>query len=322
MSIAMTTRMTSGPGSTRGTAAARPPDCVARTSTSSTPRSGSSELVDPIDGARTTQSRPLEVHDHAPTSPAAGTRRVAWGHWNLDRGQQGGRRLRGGHRPLPRPEDRREFGNFSRHDSLLQGGHARRANRPQLPAPRPPMSDFHPEEESQVWALEGYETAHRGTRYLIEFADTESYVCVFFAAFDRAIQPGTHPTRTPRPHPARLVHPRSLSRCRRSLGKRKHPAPSRTANSRRWCRTRVSAATLASSPPSRTGLALALLVTCRRIGRPVRGRAGHAAGSSAADCETRPVRGTPWTRYGHDLVTCARSIAWTPALTQVLEYWY
>ncbi len=46
------------------------------------------------------------------------------------------------------------------------------------------MSYFHPEEESQVWALEGYETAHRGTRYLIEFADTESYVCVFFAAFD------------------------------------------------------------------------------------------------------------------------------------------
>lgn len=46
------------------------------------------------------------------------------------------------------------------------------------------MRYFHPEEESQVWALERYEREHPGARYLIEFADSESYVCLFDTAYD------------------------------------------------------------------------------------------------------------------------------------------
>ena len=46
------------------------------------------------------------------------------------------------------------------------------------------MSYFHPEEEFQVWVLYGYERSHPGTRYRIEFADSESYVCHFGAAYD------------------------------------------------------------------------------------------------------------------------------------------
>jgi len=69
-----------------------------------------------------------------------------------------------------------------------------------------------------------------------------------------------------------------------------------------------------SSPesPSRTRLASVPPGSDRLAPRRPRHRL-----SSAAGCETCPVNGTPWTRYGHDLVTCARSIAWTPALTQM-----
>lgn len=43
---------------------------------------------------------------------------------------------------------------------------------------------FHPEEELQVWPLENYAHEHPGTRLLVEFADGESYVCVFDTAYD------------------------------------------------------------------------------------------------------------------------------------------
>ena len=46
------------------------------------------------------------------------------------------------------------------------------------------MSYFHPEEEFQVWTLYGYERSHPGSHYLIEFADSEFYVCHFDAAYD------------------------------------------------------------------------------------------------------------------------------------------
>lgn len=46
------------------------------------------------------------------------------------------------------------------------------------------MAFFHPEEEFQVWALYGYEQQRPGTRYLIEFFDTEGYVCTFDAAYE------------------------------------------------------------------------------------------------------------------------------------------
>ena len=46
------------------------------------------------------------------------------------------------------------------------------------------MSYFHSEEEFQVWAVEAYEESHPGTRYLVEFADAESYVCRFDTAYD------------------------------------------------------------------------------------------------------------------------------------------
>lgn len=39
---------------------------------------------------------------------------------------------------------------------------------------------FHPQEEFEVWA----EQERPGTRYLIEFADGESYVCLFDTAYD------------------------------------------------------------------------------------------------------------------------------------------
>lgn len=43
---------------------------------------------------------------------------------------------------------------------------------------------FHPQEEFEVWAIESYEQERPGTRYLIEFADGESYVCLFDTAYD------------------------------------------------------------------------------------------------------------------------------------------
>lgn len=46
------------------------------------------------------------------------------------------------------------------------------------------MSYYHAEEEFQVWELEGYEDRHPGTRYLIEFADGESYVCRYDTGYD------------------------------------------------------------------------------------------------------------------------------------------
>lgn len=46
------------------------------------------------------------------------------------------------------------------------------------------MRYVHPEEEFQVWAVEGYEESHPGTRYLVEFADAESYICRFDTAYD------------------------------------------------------------------------------------------------------------------------------------------
>lgn len=41
------------------------------------------------------------------------------------------------------------------------------------------MSWFHPEEEFQVGAVLRYKNQHRNTRYLVEFPDGESYVCLF-----------------------------------------------------------------------------------------------------------------------------------------------
>jgi len=46
------------------------------------------------------------------------------------------------------------------------------------------MGYFHPVEEFQVWALFGYEQHRPGTRYLVEFPDSESYVCLFDAAYE------------------------------------------------------------------------------------------------------------------------------------------
>lgn len=46
------------------------------------------------------------------------------------------------------------------------------------------MSYFHPEEEHQVWVLERYDSTHPGTRYLIEFADGEAYICRLDTAYD------------------------------------------------------------------------------------------------------------------------------------------
>lgn len=46
------------------------------------------------------------------------------------------------------------------------------------------MSYFHDEERSQVWALERYARHRPAARFLIAFADAESYVCTFDTAYD------------------------------------------------------------------------------------------------------------------------------------------
>ncbi len=46
------------------------------------------------------------------------------------------------------------------------------------------MSYFHPEEDFHVWVFYGQESSHPGTRYLIEFADSECYVCHVGTAYD------------------------------------------------------------------------------------------------------------------------------------------
>ncbi len=46
------------------------------------------------------------------------------------------------------------------------------------------MSWFHQEEATQVGVLMGYEHEHSGTRYLVEFADGTTYVCVFDASYE------------------------------------------------------------------------------------------------------------------------------------------
>ncbi|MFM8894401.1 MAG: hypothetical protein ACKOE2_03245 [Actinomycetales bacterium] len=35
-----------------------------------------------------------------------------------------------------------------------------------------------------MWALEAYDAGHPATRYLVEFADGEAYICRFDTAFD------------------------------------------------------------------------------------------------------------------------------------------
>lgn len=46
------------------------------------------------------------------------------------------------------------------------------------------MNWFHPVEEGQVGAILGYHDEHPDARYLVEFADGESYVCKYFTSFD------------------------------------------------------------------------------------------------------------------------------------------
>lgn len=46
------------------------------------------------------------------------------------------------------------------------------------------MSWFHPEESVQVGVLMEYEEAHPGTRYLVEFADSATYVGVYDASYE------------------------------------------------------------------------------------------------------------------------------------------
>ncbi len=46
------------------------------------------------------------------------------------------------------------------------------------------MSYFHDEERSQVWALERYARNRPAARFLVAFADGESYVCTFDTAYD------------------------------------------------------------------------------------------------------------------------------------------
>lgn len=43
---------------------------------------------------------------------------------------------------------------------------------------------FHPEEPGQVGALRAYERAHPGSKYLITFADGESYICRYFTSYE------------------------------------------------------------------------------------------------------------------------------------------
>lgn len=46
------------------------------------------------------------------------------------------------------------------------------------------MNWFHPEEEAQVGSVLQYEDDHAETKYLIEFADGESYVCEYFTSYE------------------------------------------------------------------------------------------------------------------------------------------
>lgn len=46
------------------------------------------------------------------------------------------------------------------------------------------MSWFHPIEEQQVGAILGYHDVHPDARYLVEFADGESYVCEYFSSWE------------------------------------------------------------------------------------------------------------------------------------------
>ena len=46
------------------------------------------------------------------------------------------------------------------------------------------MTYFHPEEEFQVWAVEGYAHEHPGHEFLIQFSDGEAYRCRYSTAYD------------------------------------------------------------------------------------------------------------------------------------------
>ena len=46
------------------------------------------------------------------------------------------------------------------------------------------MSWYHPEEEHQVGEILGYQDAHPDTRYLVKFADGESYICDYETSYD------------------------------------------------------------------------------------------------------------------------------------------
>jgi hypothetical protein len=46
------------------------------------------------------------------------------------------------------------------------------------------MSWYHPIEEHQVGAILGYQDDHPDTKYLIQFADGESYVCEYFTSYE------------------------------------------------------------------------------------------------------------------------------------------
>lgn len=74
--------------------------------------------------------------------------------------------------------------NKSRHDPLLKD---RRPPCPCTPSNQKEayiMTYFHPEEEFQVAALERHAFANPGARYLLEFADDESYLCEFDASWE------------------------------------------------------------------------------------------------------------------------------------------
>jgi hypothetical protein len=46
------------------------------------------------------------------------------------------------------------------------------------------MTYYHPEEERRVWEVETHAYEHPRARYLVEFSDDESYVCLFADAYD------------------------------------------------------------------------------------------------------------------------------------------
>jgi len=46
------------------------------------------------------------------------------------------------------------------------------------------MSWYHPEEEHEIGEILGYQHAHPDARYLVKFADGESYICVYDTAFE------------------------------------------------------------------------------------------------------------------------------------------